>query len=156
MEECDKAIALSKAGWVYHAKHSEKAGSDDSLTSSDLASGYAKRGVAKWELKRKDDAIPDLDAAASYKTTNATVYIYRGQSYLNQGKFDLAQHDFDAAIALDKNSADGYGLRALVHVHNGNDALAAADLFRAGKLDEKVRAECAGYAQRMRAARANK
>lgn len=155
IEECDQAIALSQAGWVYHAKHSEKA-DHDPLVTGDLASAYARRGIAKWELQRKDEALPDFEAAVRYKTTNATVYIYQGQSFLNQGKFDLAQRAFDAAIALDKNSAYGYGLRALVHVHNGNDALAAGDLFRAGKIDEKVRAECAGYAERMRAARAKK
>ncbi len=157
IEECDKAIALSQAGWVYHSKHSEKIGSSsDPLIASDLAFAYARRGIAKWNLKRKDEAVTDFDAAVRFKTDNATVYIYRGQSYLNAGKFDLALHDFDAAIALDKNSAYGYGLRALVHVHDENDALAAADLFRAGKINPKVREECAGYAQGMRAARAKK
>lgn len=157
IEDCDRAIALSEAGWVYHSQHSEKArSSSDLLIASDLASAYAHRGIAKWELKRKDEAIPDFDAAVRFKTDTATVYIYRGQFHLNQGEFDLAKQDFEAAIALDKNNAYGYGLRALVHVHDGNDGLAAADLFRAGKIDEKVRAQCAAIAQDMRAKRAAK
>ncbi|MDQ6622977.1 MAG: tetratricopeptide repeat protein [Verrucomicrobiota bacterium] len=155
--ECDQAIALSKAGWIYRAKHSENVGKTaDALVARDLASAYARRGIAKWNLQRKTEAVADFDEAVRLKTKNATVYIYRGQSFLNQGKFDLALQDFDAAIALDNKSAYGYGLRALVRVHEGSDALAAADLFRAGQIDEKVRAECAGYAQRMRAARAAK
>lgn len=158
IEECNKAIELSKAGWIYQTRHSVKAESDsDPLISKDLASAYAKRGIAKWNLKDKSSAVADFDEAIRLgEKDNSTVYVYRGQYYLNEGSLDDAFQDFTAAIAADPKVAQAYGLRGLVELKQGKDALAAADFFRAGQIDPKVREQFAGYADAIRASRAKK
>lgn len=138
IDECNTAIKLSKAGWVYRTRHSVKSGTADPLVKTDLASAFAKRGIAKWELKQKPAAVADFDEALRMGETNSTLYIYRGQFYLNEGSLDKARQDFDAAIKVDPKMALPYGLRALVELKQGDDALAAADFDRADQIDPSV------------------
>ncbi len=143
IEECDKAIELSKAGWVYRTRHSVKVDNSDPSIKKDLASAYAKRGIAKWELKQKPSAVEDFDEAVRLgETNNMTLYIYRGRYYLNEGSLDNALHDFNAAITADPKLAWPYGFRGLVELKRGKDALAAADFYRTGQIDPAVREQC--------------
>ncbi len=98
--------------------------------------------------------MADFDAAIRLgKTDDSTVYLYRGQSYLNEGSLDQALQDFNAAITANPKLAWPYGLRGLVELKQGHDALAAADFYRAGQLDPKVREQCARIAEGIRASR---
>ena len=153
IEECNKAIELSKAGWVSRDGHSVKVeNNSDPSINHDLASAYAGRGKAKWNLKQKQSAVADFDEAIRLgETKDTTVYFYRGQYYLNEGEFDNALRDFNAEITLDPNDAWAYGMRGLVELKQGKDALAAADFYKAGQLDPKVREKCAKYADEIRA-----
>ena len=155
IEECNKAIELSKAGWVSRDGHSVKVeNNSDPLINHDLASAYASRGKAKWNLKQKQSAVADFDEAIRLGETNdTTVYFYRGQYYLNEGEFDNALRDFNAEITLDPNDAWAYGMRGLVELKQGKDALAAADFYQAGQIDPKIREQCAEVADEIRAAR---
>lgn len=155
IEECNKAIELSKAGWIYRTRHSVKAeNNSDPSINSDLASAYAKRGIAEKQLKQKASAMADFDEAIRRgKTDDSTVYTYRGQYYLNDGELDNAIRDFNAAISADPKEPWAYGLRGLAELKQGKDALAAADFYRAGQIDPKVREECARIAEGIRASR---
>jgi tetratricopeptide (TPR) repeat protein len=155
IEECDKAIELSKAGWVLRDGHSLKVeNNSDPLINHDLASAYAKRGIAKWNLKQNPSAVADFNEAIRLgETNNSTVYCYRGQYYLDEGDLDNALRDFNAALSANPNSALAYGMRALAELKQGKDALAAADLYRAGQIDPKIRDQCAEVADEIRAAR---
>jgi tetratricopeptide (TPR) repeat protein len=155
IEECNKAIELSKAGWVSRDGHSVKVeNNSDQSINHDLASAYASRGKAKWNLKQKQSAVADFDEAIHLgKTNDSTVYCYRGEYYFDEGNLDNALRDFNAALTADPNSALAYGLRALVELKQGKDALAAADLYRAGQIDPKIRQQCAEVADEIRAAR---
>jgi tetratricopeptide (TPR) repeat protein len=154
LEECNRAIELSNAGWVYRSRHSVKAASSDRLIRGDLASSYAKRGFAKWKLMQWAFAVEDFDVAVGLgETNNATLYLYRGHYYVNEGIFDKALPDLNAAIAVDPKMAWPYGLRGLVETKQGDDALAAADFNRAGEIDPAVREQCTRVAEGIRASR---
>jgi tetratricopeptide (TPR) repeat protein len=153
IEHCNKAIELSKAGWLYRTRHSVKASPSDSLVKSDLASAYTKRGIAKWELKQKPAAVKDFDDAVSYGASDSTLYTYRGQYYLNEGKLDKAIEDFTSAIKVAPKLALPYGLRALAELKQGDDALAEADFSRADQIDPAVRKQLKSLADGIRASR---
>ena len=155
IEECNKAIELSKAGWIYRTRHSVKAeNNSDPSINSDLASAYARRGIAEKQLKQKASAMADFDEAIRRgKTDDSTVYTYRGQYYLNDGELDNAIRDFNAAISADPKEPWPYGLRGLAELKQGKDALAAADFYRAGQIDPKVREQLAELADAVRAGR---
>ena len=110
-------------------------------------------GIAKWNLKQEQSAVADFDEAIRLGEHRSTVYCYRGEYYYNEGNLDDALRDFNAALTADPNSALAYGMRALAELKQGKDALAAADLYRAGQIDPKIREQCAKVADEIRAAR---
>jgi tetratricopeptide (TPR) repeat protein len=55
------------------------------------------------------------------------LFLFRGQSYFNEGKYDLAIADYDQAIRLDPKDADYYNDRGLAYYAKGDYDRAIAD-----------------------------
>jgi len=85
------------------------------------------RGVAKWRLKRTNEAIEDFNAAIELFADYALVYNNRGNALMDLGRPDEAMQDFDRAVSL----APGYGV---AHNNRGNALLAM------GRHDDALRA----------------
>ncbi len=90
---------------------------DDALKNTGLpaasqASLYSDRGVAKWRLKRLDEAAADFTTAVSLNPDYAPAYNNRGNVYLDMNRAEDAYKDFDHAISLAPDFGVAYSNRA--------------------------------------------
>ena len=85
---------------------------ETTLPSASQASLYSDRGVAKWRLKRLDEAIADFTKAVSLNPEYAPAYNNRGNVYLDMNRAEEAYKDFDRAVSLSPDFGVAYSNRA--------------------------------------------
>ena len=85
---------------------------DTNLPAASQAGLYSDRGVAKWRLKRLDDAIADFTKAVSLNPEYAPAYTNRGNVFLEMNRAEDAYKDFDRAVSLAPDFGVAYSNRA--------------------------------------------
>lgn len=85
---------------------------DTNLPAASQAGLFSDRGVAKWRLKRLDDAIADFTKAVSLNPEYAPAYNNRGNVYLEINRAEDAYKDFDRAVSLAPDFGVAYSNRA--------------------------------------------
>ena len=85
---------------------------ETTLPSSSQATLYSDRGVAKWRLKRLDEAVADFTKAVSLNPEYAPGYNNRGNVYLEMNRAEDAYKDFDRAVSLAPDFGVAYSNRA--------------------------------------------
>jgi tetratricopeptide (TPR) repeat protein len=88
------------------------------------ASYYRNSKLYLDSLRMVDVAMTSKSVEVKSHGLDQRIYIY-----IDQKKFDLAKRDLDTVFAIDKNSANGFGLLALWYNRQGmhKDGLAAAE-----------------------------
>jgi tetratricopeptide (TPR) repeat protein len=79
----------------------------------DTAAILLDRGQCYFNLKRYDEAISDLTAAAQQDSGNVDAYRIRGKSYAFLEEYELAIADFTRTIELDPGADEAYLNRAI-------------------------------------------
>lgn len=85
---------------------------DTNLPAASQAGLYSDRGVAKWRLKRLDEAIADFTKAVSLNPEYAPAYNNRGNVYLEMNCAEDAYKEFDRAVSLAPDFGVAYSNRA--------------------------------------------
>ncbi len=85
--------------------------SDSNMTDQRRARILNDRGVAKWRLKRFDEAIKDFNAAIGTDPKFVLAYNNRGNTYLEMARVKEALRDFNQAIKLVPDYAAAYNNR---------------------------------------------
>lgn len=104
-----------------------------------LAAGFFARGKEEYEKKDNAAAIQSLNECLRLKPDFADCYLYRGQTYDQQGQHERAVADYTEAIKLQPQKVEYYNRRA-----STNDAwlekydAAIADYTEMIKLDPKL------------------
>jgi len=91
-----------------------------------IGSGLVVSGLFGWLLGLVIGLFVDK------KRTKAHPYINRGNTYFNQGAYDLAIADYNKAIQIEPDSSHAYYLRGSTHSIKGDYDLAFADSIEAG------------------------
>ena len=80
-----------------------------------IAEGFFTRGKEEYEKKEDAAAIASFSQCVSRKPDFADCYIYRGQAYDRQSKYQEAIADFTEAIKLQPQNVDYYRRRAMTY-----------------------------------------
>jgi tetratricopeptide (TPR) repeat protein len=100
-----------------------------------LVAAYSNRGVAKYNLRRHEDAIKDHDEAIRLDPNFAQAYYNRGNAKCAIGRHEEAILDYDEAIRLNPNYAVAYSHRANARSALGHRAEAIKDYGESIRLD---------------------
>jgi tetratricopeptide (TPR) repeat protein len=85
---------------------------DTNLPAASQAGLYSDRGVAKWRLKRPDEAVADFTKAVTLNPEYAPAYNNRGNVFLEMNRAEDAYKDFDRAVSLAPDFGVAYSNRA--------------------------------------------
>jgi len=104
------------------------------LSQPTTADEYFARGLKAAQLGQPDAAARDFEEAAWLDPDNATIQFNLGTAYLSMGLFEQAVINLDRSLALQPDSSDALGNRAVARTALGQDTLAEADIARAIEL----------------------
>jgi len=107
---------------------------ETNLPASSQAGLYSDRGVAKWRLKRLDEAIADFTKAVSLNPEYAPAFNNRGNVYLEMNRAEDAYKDFDRAVSLAPDFGVAYSNRANANQRLNNLEAAEKDFRKAIQL----------------------
>jgi tetratricopeptide (TPR) repeat protein len=96
---------------------------------------YQLRGVARYNLGQKQEAIADYDEAIRLDPKSAPAYNNRGVARKSVGQYNEALADYNAAIRLDRDYAAAYNNRGIVRRKLGQHQEALTDFNAALRLD---------------------
>ncbi|MEZ2318292.1 MAG: tetratricopeptide repeat protein [Microcoleus sp.] len=101
------------------------------------AASYFNSANAKFEQRKYEEAIVDLDRAIQLYSNYAYAYVGLGAAKLALGRQDYAIADLERAIQLDSNNHEAYFFRGLVKHQRLERKNAIADYTRAINLNSK-------------------
>jgi tetratricopeptide (TPR) repeat protein/S1-C subfamily serine protease len=101
------------------------------------AYAYYNRGIVKFTLGNKQEAIADYDRAIAINPKYARAYINRGLAKSDLGNKQAAITDWDRAIAINPKDAEAYINRGAAKSDLGNEQGAIADYDRAIAINPK-------------------
>lgn len=109
---------------------------DQALQESDLpparqADLYNDRGVAKWRMARREEALADIDKAAELAPDQAMHHNNRGAVLLDMGRAREAADEFGRAIALAPGYGAAYNNRGAANEELGRHEAAIEDYRKA-------------------------
>jgi tetratricopeptide (TPR) repeat protein len=93
-----------------------------------VAAAYYGRAVSQIKAGNNEEALSDLNKAASISPAPAQVFALRGSLLLTGQDYDNALIDFDKSLALNPNNAPVYLGRAAVFERKKNYELALSDI----------------------------
>jgi tetratricopeptide (TPR) repeat protein len=76
---------------------------------------YRERGLIRWWLDRKDEAMSDFNKAIELDPKDYLCLSYRGQLHTHKNEYDDAIRDLDKAIELEKNDGSLYYQRGIAY-----------------------------------------
>ncbi|MBG6128830.1 tetratricopeptide (TPR) repeat protein [Aquimarina sp. EL_43] len=97
------------------------------------------KGEVLQALERHEEAIHEFTNVIKEEGdyVKASVYVYRGISYMHQKKYKIAISDFDMAIKLFDKSSMGYYYKGLTFLEMGNKKEAILAIEQSKKLIEQ-------------------
>ncbi len=112
----------------------DRALADTNLPPGRQASLYNDRGVAKWRLKRYDEALADFGKAIELDPDYSPAYNNRGNVHMELQRYEDAIRDFTSAIELAPAYGAAYNNRANALLALGRIVEAEDDFRRAVEL----------------------
>ncbi|HEV7646119.1 MAG TPA: tetratricopeptide repeat protein [Pyrinomonadaceae bacterium] len=94
----------------------------------ELATIYNDRGVLKYRQGAFEAAAIDFSVAINKRPSDHNLVVNRADTYLRQGKIDLATTDVNSVIKEDSNFSRSYFIRAQINMAKGLDLKAIEDL----------------------------
>ena len=137
-DEKDSGYWLAKS--AEHWKNGEFPQVLDSATRAielnpELVKAYNYRGVAKYNLRRHEDAIKDYDEAIRRDPNFAQAYYNRGNAKSALARHEEAVKDYDESIRLNPNYAVAYSHRGNAKSSLGHRQEAIKDYGESVRLD---------------------
>lgn len=74
---------------------------DQTVTMSKEALAYSQLGIEKYNAQDYVSAVEVFGQSISLMPRNASLYVWRGTSYEDYGKYDEAEMDFQTALKLE-------------------------------------------------------
>lgn len=114
------------------------------LTEESSPEGYNRyevlnnRAVAYINLRRRDEARADLDAALELKPDYAEAIANIGRLYIDDGDYVTAIEKLDEALAINDQLSQAFGNRGFAHQNRGDNVKAMADFDRAIAIDNNI------------------
>lgn len=109
---CYSVYTLREAGWnaAEQGNYAEAVAYYTKALAMDSScySCYLERSYAYRQLRRRFDAILDLDSAIALAPTKASGYYRRASLYYNIGRYDKAIEDYTTLTTLDRNNPIPY------------------------------------------------
>ena len=109
---------------------------NDRLMASDRTATLANRGLILAALGNTDAALADLNEALARNGNAANVYVNRGVTLIQAGRYDEARDDFSHALDLNvEDQARVYFNRGMAEEKSGDLAAAYGDYRHASNLN---------------------
>jgi tetratricopeptide (TPR) repeat protein/S1-C subfamily serine protease len=139
LEQKDLTLINEKAAVLNQKKQytAEIALYDKIINKQPQAYIYNNRGVAKFDLGNKQEAIVDYDRAITLNPKYSTAYMNRGNARSELGNKQEAIVDYDRAIAINPKFAKAYNNRGVAKSELGNKQEAIIDYNRAIAINSK-------------------
>jgi tetratricopeptide (TPR) repeat protein len=105
---------------------------------ANFADAYRMRGRAFVSIGQPDNGIPDFTKVMTLDPSEPTVFVQRGFAYLDEKEWNRAMADAAHALALNRNLAWAYNLRASAVRSAGDPVKALEDFSQAVKLEPNL------------------